>query len=208
MKEKPTAWELFWSLFKEGDEVICIDDEDVFHWGRLKTYSEDNFLLCRPYRQEALHWEDIRFMCHDGFPVRKLTGADGSKLIEDAATDDIVTLIRQGLSLENKREATIEATCCRCGLTKTMRSRNYYGIHYDDNHNATKRYLCDDCPSSNYVAGDPFYIEGVNAVLLNAGNDGREFWNEDGEEVLVLRAKDGARGLLYDLNTIYHIDTA
>ena len=44
--------------------------------------------------------------------------------------------------------------------------------------------------------GDPFLIENVDMIMCNQGGD-------EEEEALLLTAKDGAIGLLYDFNTVF-----
>ena len=53
------------------------------------------------------------------------------------------------------------------------------------------------------VIGDPYLIENVEAKIVNTGNSGWNHWLHDHEESLVLIAKDGAMGLLYDIPSVY-----
>lgn len=160
---KLTAWDLFNRNFKDGDEVVVIDEDDRVGWGRLQMIDVNGFMLVRrsplgSTQAKRFWWEDIRFMSHDGFPVRQLMGADGSRTIEKEPS--AVEVLRAGLRQE------------------------YIGI----------------------VFGDPFLIEKVSAEVHNPGNDGPEHWMEDTEESLKLVAPDGARALLWELNTVFHVE--
>lgn len=54
------------------------------------------------------------------------------------------------------------------------------------------------------VFADPYLIENVSGKLYNPGNCGERFWGNNFEECLMLEAKDGAKGQLFDLPHIYH----
>ncbi len=76
------AWELFDRTFNEGDAVIVITEEDAWAWGELRDIGDQGALLKQGNKYRSIDWADMRFMCHDGFPIRKLKGADGSPSIE------------------------------------------------------------------------------------------------------------------------------
>ncbi len=206
MDVTPDAWRLFYHTFKEDEEVVVVCDNDEFLWGRLHSIKADGCVVRRytgargyydkwNYEDYFVPWDEIRFMAHDGFPVRKLMGADGSKSIEQLDTTDIQKAIRQSLwtpthnNLETiKREE------------KVAEDEEYWKTH-------PYPYSGDDDGEAPHSAvfGDPFFIEGVSMELLNKGNGGHEGWDDHlFEEVLVCQAKDGAMGLLYDLTTVYH----
>jgi len=67
---------------------------------------------------------------------------------------------------------------------------------------------CDDdggrCRAS---FGDPHEIEAVSFKIINPGNDGDALIDTGFEEQLVLTARDGAVGILYDLGSVYHWET-
>ena len=78
------AWSIFNECFKPGDDVILIDDEDRISCGKLKGFDDEGCSISRSgsLRETEFHaWLDIEFMCHDGFPVRRLLGADGNDTI-------------------------------------------------------------------------------------------------------------------------------
>jgi len=77
-----SAWELFDRTFSEGDAVIVITEEDEWGWGTLRDIGDEGAQLYRGLKHCHIYWSEMRFMCHDGFPVRKLKGADGSRAIE------------------------------------------------------------------------------------------------------------------------------
>ena len=157
------AWELWWSTFKDGEEVVVIDEDDKIHWGRLKT-TDEGVTLRRPYQaDDVIPFERIRLAAHDGFPVRRLMGADGDPSIESWRSAE--GQIRHELSEEIK-------------------------------------------PLTAARIGDPYDIEGVQARLLNPGNAGDYYWDNDAEEVLQMWAGDGAKGLLWDLSTVFMVEVA
>lgn len=159
---KLTAWQLYRRNFKDGDQVIFVDDDNCIGWGKLVDSTADGFRIDRTRvgRIRFIYWDQIRFMAHDGFPVRQLFGADGSNTIEQAPT--AVEALRRGLQEE---------------------------------------FL-----SSHIVFGDPFMIEDAVATLHYPGNEGPKWWGQDGEECLELVTVDGARGMLWDLPTVFHVE--
>ena len=181
----PDAWRLFWNTFKQGEHVVIVTDVDEFFWGRLGKVTGDGLMLDNPevfggkfISKRVFLWDEIRFMAHDGFPVRRLMGADGSKSIERINTGETYNQIRQLLKTPSP-------------------SVDYELIGHGDV----------GSPLGTAVFGDPFIIEGVSMKLLNPGNAGGEYWEDHPyEEVIVCKAKDGAMGLLYELSTIYHFD--
>jgi len=78
------AWDLFLRTFHVGDEIVLITEDDRWFWGILHGWTQDVCILRKPRRQSTreVAWENVAFMCHDGFPVSKLKGADGSASIE------------------------------------------------------------------------------------------------------------------------------
>ena len=58
-------------------------------------------------------------------------------------------------------------------------------------------------PGKSVTFGDPFLIENTKMTLMNLGNRGEYFEDEAFEEVIICDAKNGAMGLLYDLETVY-----
>lgn len=74
---KPTdiiqkAWEIFRSVFKDGDEVVAEDSCGKFHWGKLKCHNEYCTLTRMDGYSIDLEWNILEFMSHDGFPVGRL----------------------------------------------------------------------------------------------------------------------------------------
>jgi hypothetical protein len=176
------AWELFRAMFKDGDEVIVVDDDDQFHWGKLQA-TEDHCVLKRSgLRNKEIFWEDVQFISHDGFPCSKLLGADGSALIQKLDTRDPQRAIREAMGYR---------WCDRCEAWEKRGASH------------TKRK--ERTPVHQVVFRDPFLIEDVEGALVNPGIP----WTEDNwqwEETLMLYAKDGARGLLWSMHELYHVD--
>jgi hypothetical protein len=184
------AWAILYEAFKGGDEVIFIDDTDHLYYGKLILLAGDERDVYFGLKQlsgkiDKYAWSEVRFMSHDGFPVRKLTGADGSNLIEKIDTKDIQTALR---------EVTNYILCSRCGDK----------IH--ESKAITQRYkkYCEDC-AMNLVFSDPFLVEGVNITIFNAGNCGLSWYGDHFEETTFLKAKDGSIGLLWEIPSIYYV---
>lgn len=208
----PKAWELFRSIFKEGDEVIIITEDDEFKWGKIRT-TEMFCNLTRPGRkEEAIFWEDIRWVSHEGFPVRKLTGVEGKVLIETLDTTDIQAFVR---------EALVHGVCWKCKAVapaETLglwRGKSVCGKCKEEYQTVAKEAATSSWkPWRRSTFGDPFMIEDFEAVVLNAGNpwprEGPEEyldnWNYTFEEVMVALHRGGAIGLLWDFSTIIHFE--
>lgn len=87
MEPAPTvnAWDLFLRTFKPGQEIVLITEDDRWFWGILHGWTQDACILRRPHMRNVtkeIRWENVAFMCHDGFPVSRLKGADGSASID------------------------------------------------------------------------------------------------------------------------------
>jgi len=96
------AWDLFHSMFKDNEDIVVIDEYDNVYWGKIlveKTDPDMGFHLKRINgKTKFFYWHDIRYMGQDGFPLRKLKGADGSasiekeKSVENEIRTQVVTL--------------------------------------------------------------------------------------------------------------------
>jgi hypothetical protein len=107
-KESKQVWTDGWALwrkcFKDGHDVIAIDVDDEFHWGKLRTLAErDGIELIRPGRRaNFIAFNDIRFVSHDGFPVQELMGADGSETITKLTSAGVKDAIREAIDLTSE----------------------------------------------------------------------------------------------------------
>jgi hypothetical protein len=206
---KVDAWTIWRSLFRDGDEIFVITEDDEVVWGKLKSGRLYCHLSPLVGKKRSLPWDEIRFAAHDGFPVKKLLGP-GTKSLELEDTTDTQAVIREVFSKDK---------CGACGkLFPRAEMHAYNGGEYEDEGmlcafsvKSAGRVMphvihgCQRCYEQYAYFGDPFAIEDFSASLLNAGlpwteeNDNWEF-----EEMLVLQHKGGARGILCDLSTIYH----
>lgn len=111
------VWDLFHSHFKIGDDVFIIEWTDNSYAGKLISYDEEGCILRRVYKNESVRicWEDVRFMSHDGFPVMRLTGADGSKIIEKVDTSNMQQAMRE----------IFDASMGRCGYCNKIVKRGH-----------------------------------------------------------------------------------
>jgi hypothetical protein len=179
------AWKLFWSMFSEGDNVVVITEDDEFYWGKMST-TDTCCCLTGHGGMTEIDWDDVVLIAHDGFPVRKVFG-EGS-VVEQLDTSNVEDAIRCALS---------SVRCRYCGRW----------IKHDlAPHKCIKKAISssdDDGEGVTIARGDPWLIENVRAEIVNPG----VFWMEDNwqyEETLRLYAPDGARGLLWRLDTIFY----
>ena len=194
-EQKVDAWDLYWSMFKDGDEVVVVTEDDEFFWG--KAYAEANNLrLKRPgSRDKLLDWDEVRFMAHDGFPAKKLITLSRNPAIEALDTRDTQAAIRKVLT---------HTPCASCGKWKRrselQKQSSYHRLWY------CKSCLDSKAPLKHAIFGDPYLIEDFSALLVNAGISWRDDWRH--EETLVLRHRNGAPALLWGVETIYHWEAA
>lgn len=221
------VWTLFHKHFKKGHDVCLIDDNDFVTIGKLVAFNDDGCWI-QEGRNTApwfYWWWDIRFMSHDGFPVKKLLGADGSSSIEQSVdTVNILHELRTSFEPHGRRKGRRKpidgVQCERCERTVprgTLEPVQYYNkisnypktpkevlrecqVCRSDGHDTVRRFGC--------VMGDPFLVEGVSATMHNPGNSGPRFWDTYFEESLELVAPDGAAAILSDLGTVYYFEAA
>ena len=181
-----SAWIEFNDMFKNNDDVVIVTDDDEFIWGKLTIGYNGCELKSLNKKKKFYSWDIVRFIAHDGFPVKKLKGADGSASIELLDTSKKVEYIRaiHGNSLKLKRKKVLE----KLELSKLKPKSDEPWVDF-----------------RNYITfGDPFLIEGIKeTVLINIGNSCWSFSDTKYEETLILKANNGTGGLLYDLPTIY-----
>ncbi len=251
-QNKIDAWTLFHSLFKKGEEVWIITDEDDFIFGKLLDFCDSGCQLLSSGRTIHFRWDCIRFISHDGFPVRSLHGADGSRSILKEKS------IIQHLESDNEewvygsdnkgclyckniehfwrkydfqdRERYIKCKfskiswefkntnpqvgCVAYNPSGKRKPLKTWDTTFHEPKGIIKREDLEwenpepshqriSCRGGSRVFGDPFIIENVDMALLNLGNRGDQFEDENYEEVIVCEAKDGAKALLYDLETVF-----
>jgi hypothetical protein len=191
-----SSWELFNRMFKLDQEIILITDEDKFEWGRIEDIADDGITLKRDrVKAKEIKWENVVFMSHDGFPVRKLPPSSSDryvdKLLRNPKTTDFQGTIRNALAF---------SPCSECGeITKDF-STGKFSIE------------CSTCEAKNekrysYRGGHPWEIEGVSSNIFNAGNfdwtTPYRWSNHPLEETVVMESKDGLGGQLWDLPAIF-----
>jgi len=171
------AWDLFHEMFKEGEDVIIIDEYDKIFWGKIsldKEHPDYSFDLLRINKgKKSFFWHRIRYMGQDGFPLKKLKGADGSSSIE--LEKSVEADLRDQIKKLQKRPPEIIV-------------RKPFSVR------------------TRMVFGDPFMVEDCTVKLFNPGNYGLKHYLEDEEECLVLKADNGAVAQLYNLPSIYHME--
>jgi len=91
-------WDLFHSQFQDGEDVVIILDDDTARQGKLTAIEQGALIRPPGTKVSTLYdWDRIQFISHDGFPARKLLGADGSESIAKLDTTDTETAIREAL---------------------------------------------------------------------------------------------------------------
>ena len=174
---KMDVWSLFFSQFKIGDEVIIIDEYDEITIGKFVGYTEDNCII-KGQSEIIIPWVDIRFMSHDGFPCKKLMGADGSRLIEQVDT-------------LSTKEAMRRVLVSSVGTSGRLKETNLL-----DQAVFGDPFLIEGVTARLYNAG--------NDSPYHWSNGPGYLW----EEIICLEAKDGAQAQLFGLDTIYHFQAS
>lgn len=209
------AWDLFNRCFKRGEEVFVITDEDRVYWGRLGAVTEDEFVLSRPGGVvTSLKWWDIRWMSHDGFPVRRLLGADGSPSLErePSVADAIRTAHAATFGVDGPFRGDLEAAHARIAaledevrvLREPISERILERLREEVSVARARGSGVESVRRSRF--GDPFEAESVASELFNPGNVGFAHYLANDEECLVLTAADGAVAQLFDLPTVYLLE--
>lgn len=194
--KKMNSWTLFNRMFKLGHEVILITDEDKFDWGAIAEITDDGITLKRTWKKgKERKWENVTFISHDGFPVRKLppspSDAHVEKLLSDPKIKDLKGAIRKALAFN---------TCAECGVVMKDTSTGGFGID------------CTGCEAKrkkrqSFTGGHPWQIEGVTSDIFNIGNECDYYWsNHPLEETIVMKSKDGLGGQLWDLPAIFEFE--
>jgi len=123
-------------------------------------------------------------MSNDGFPVRKLMGADGSKSIEDLEDKNLENLVREELSLPETKV-----------VTSSHELSNAFARGIDACRRVRRR--------RRVVFGDPYMVEDATAEYKQTYYLGSSVEKPHWEELILLKAKDGAIGMLYHFESIY-----
>ena len=148
----------------------------------------------------------MTFICQQGFPIKKLTGADGSQSVLKEDMTDIQEAVRDALDEVNskkdsQRYATIQA------LENLDNFVRY--ILPDSGENISKR-VEKLKPEKTYPTkfgfGDPYIIETAQIKLFNSGNGGAINTFSPFIETLTLVSADGAKAHLWDLASIFHAE--
>jgi len=86
--------------FDRSERVVLITDQDEFSSGRFAlsaqglTIKRDNSKTSRLY-----DWHETAFVCHEGYPIRELKGADGSSSILSKPSTNILELLLNSIPI-------------------------------------------------------------------------------------------------------------
>ena len=231
-KKLVSGTHLFGLMFKSKQEVVVIDDMDQLWWGRLISWDEEGINLAKPKGRISTHlsWDSIQFIAHDGFPVRPLFGADGRASIEQEDTKEVQKAVRKSLSvtglpdgvktihefkeqqmLENLVRKTTSLTGLQCPDCKTFVENSRMQEMCDIKSAGETVEVCVTCAEQKkryYVIRHPYLIESVPVnILVNPGLEQPiKTCCDEFEETLVMRSKDGAGALMWDIPSIYYFE--
>ncbi len=202
------GWELWDAMFRKGDEIIIIDDDDRVRFGVIGEITDAWFVLKpRGGQSGYIRWDNVRFACHEGFPVRKIMGDWRSvqKLRGRTSAAKVRSALIAEFGDERYKSAADE-------LAQHIASNVAYIIEkLTDKENEGKaldvRYVR---RPTRTVFGDPFMIDEVATVLVNPGRTIYEpvGYELDYEECLAMCSGDGACALLWDTPSIIGIEVA
>jgi hypothetical protein len=199
---KVDIYKIFNDQFKIGNAIFIIDEDDHFIFGEIEDIHYDNGIRLRkhfyPPYLKWYSWNEIRFISHDGFPVRKLFPRSSDKYLVHLNTDDIVMSLRQ---------LAVSVVCNSCNKL-IEQSIDNYGGHILGGSEDGRYYLCEVCQDVDRYSmrgGHPFEIENVSMVVVNAGNNSyyHNYADDRFLETGILRSREGLMGLLWDFSTIF-----
>ncbi len=179
------AWNTFRYHFKDGERVIVEDSDGVFYYGKLKASNAYCHIIRSEQKNVSLWWEDIEFIAHDGFPVRRLarmTAAEAERRAEQEPTEVVVAALNGELKQKPPREP-------KPGVLKRV------GDYIDSLPEPAGGLWCGGCP---FIAGPAELIE-----ILNRGNRGPRWHGSDLCETLIFRSDDGAILHNYDSDHLF-----
>jgi len=193
-------WTTFHKNFKIDDELIIVNEDDEVFVGKLKQIEEDFCIIKQPHkkRSDMIWWDDIRFIAHEGFPIKKLSG--GEKIYKEPP----ITKNVHGIKCEICKLHYAKKNICELASCEEF---CYYGDLIKKEH---PKIVCNFCVENERVEiedkitvvyGDPFLIEVHKAKIINPAS------KIDGyEQSICMNAKDGAYGELYIPETIFYMD--
>ena len=199
-----SAWALFTKDFKNGQSVFVATEDGRYDWGILQ-FNEETVTLTsglRPARR--YHWNQIVFMCHDGFPVRKIFGRFPEKEI---VVEDVPGLFRAALAAENLESMEQKANVIHgvLGLPEIDMEDVSPGFA-----KAQEEMQAEVEPFEQLLTrfrfGDPFEVEAHRVQLFNPGNVGPQFYLHPDEEVLRMMSKDGALAHHWQLVNVFEFE--
>ena len=173
------TWEMYYDNFTDGEEIIAIGIDDKMYWGTLTTF-DTGIRLTRFRRVSYLKFEDIWFMCKEGFPLSSLKGADSSPAIDKIDNLEILKELRapKDKNMEEFPKEPLEAK------GRYRKDENYIGTYIR--------------------MGGPFDIKFDNIFVANPGNYGYEYFGGIFEETVLLKHKDST-AIMWDLPMTLHI---
>lgn len=199
-----SAWKLFINDFKKGQEVVIVTEDGRYDWGTLQ-YTKETVTLTSPLRPaHPYHWNQIVFMAHAGFPVRKIFGKFPEK---DVIMEDIPGLFRAALAQEN-----LEAMARKAEVVQ-----GFLGLPEIDLEDVSPGFVKAQEemqsvlePFEQLLAkikfDDPFEVGACRVQLINPGNVGPQFYLHPAEEVLRMMSIDGAIAHLWQATTIFEFE--
>jgi len=200
------TWMLWFDIFGDGEsgpgdrEVIIILDDDTVVIGKISGWSEARVHLktSRGKFDHHVNWDRIRFMAHEGFPVRKILCPPQSKTMKKIRSLSRAAQLRQALKQEFNGTfgGTSIVDALGYAANTLLHAADRYKAMIDD-------FIVRPRPRTRSTTfGDPFCADFVAATLLNPGNHGPWWDDEPDEETLLLETEDGSRAMLCDLPSV------
>lgn len=183
--------DLFYGEFMEGEDIVVETDDGTLYVGRLIRTREDDYLIMQisTKRRVEIDWHEIVFVAHAGFPVRAIANMTPAQAEDFAKQFDTERCRNVILELLQRDTANPASTAT---VTEKPRPDRIPSL----------------APRVRLRGGCPFDFDDVEIVALNnPGHDSPAWWGSGNEEELVLRARDGATCLSYNLGHLFYLET-
>lgn len=172
-------WIVFLKMFQIGEQVVIIDEDDVLWWGKITDMNyEVGLTLTRP----------CGIVREIFWEDMKFIAQDGFPIQKLKGADGSSSILKEPSMEEfirheekKKKEKDIENS-----------KKHQHSYHV----------------TTTYISGDPWVIKADESVLINSGNFGDIYYENDIEECLLLTNKNGAKAQLYNLPMIFNYELA
>lgn len=199
-----SARKLFKKDFKKGQFVVIIAEDDRLDWGTLHFDEVDKGILTLSSGLRSAHryhWNQIIFMSHGGFSVRKIFGKYPER---EVITGDIPGLFRAALAQENLEALQRKVDAAREILGIDLKEISPEFAKVQEEMKVEIEPFRDVLTRIKF--GDPFEVEAHHVQLFNPGNVGPQFYLNPAEEVLRMMSRDGALAHHWQLVNVFEFE--